>query len=157
MPDANVVMDRAFTLDAAPAEVWPWFVQLGKRRGGWYLPRSIERLIPRSRRGVREIDAQWQDLAVGDVIPDWGGKDETFTVAQLAAPTTIVHTSTRGHVRLSWEITLSGHDDTRVHLRLRLGGVKRRRLAALGGGFFDWLTVYGLAKGLRERVHTRAG
>jgi len=29
-PDA--VMDRAFTLPAAPAQVWPWFNQLGKNR-----------------------------------------------------------------------------------------------------------------------------
>ena len=152
VPDANVVMDRAFTLDAAPADVWPWFVQLGKRRAGWYLPRTVERFTPRSRRGLREIDAQWQGLAVGDVIPDWGGTDETFTVALIEAPSTIVHTSTRGNVRLSWAITLSGHDDTRVHLRLRLGGVKHRRLAEVDGGFFDWLTIYGLARGLRERV-----
>ncbi len=108
--------------------------------------------IPRSRRGLRRIDAQWQNLAVGDVIPDWGGKDETFTVARFDAPLTIVHTSTRGKVPLSWAITLSGNDATRVHLRLRLGGVKHRRLAELGGGFFDWLTIYGLAAGLRERL-----
>ncbi len=149
---ASVVMDRAFTIDATPDAVWPWFVQLGKRRAGWYLPRTVERLIPRSRRGLRSIDPQLQDLAVGDVIPDWGGNDETFTVAQLDAPTTIVHISTRGNVRLSWAITLTGDTTTRVHLRLRLGGVKHRRLAELGGGFFDWLTIFGLAAGLRERV-----
>ncbi len=152
VPQANVVMDRAFTVDAPPAEVWPWFVQLGKRRAGWYLPRSVERLIPRSRRGLRVIDAQWQGLAVGDVIPDWGGKDETFTVAQMEAPSTIVHTSTRGKTPLSWAITLSGEETTRVHLRLRLGNVKHRRLAEIGGGFFDWLTIWGLAAGLRERL-----
>ncbi|MEO6606508.1 MAG: hypothetical protein ABIN55_12955 [Aeromicrobium sp.] len=152
VPSANVVMDRAFTLAASPDEVWPWFVQLGKRRAGWYLPRSVERLIPRSRRGLRHLDPTWQGLAVGDVIPDWGGKDETFTVAQLDPPTTIVHTSNRGKVALSWAISLTGDaGTTRVHLRLRLGGVKHLRLAELGGGFFDWLTIYGLAAGLRER------
>lgn len=152
--DADVVMDRAFTIDSAPAVLWPWFVQLGKRRAGWYLPRVVERLLPRSRRALREIDSRWQDLAVGDAIPDWGGKHETFTVVQLEAPSTIVHTSTRGNVDLSWAITLSGQDSTRVHLRLRLGGVKHRRLAAWAGGGFDWLTIHGLAAGLRERIRT---
>lgn len=28
---ADVVMDRAFTVDAPPAAVWPWLVQLGGR------------------------------------------------------------------------------------------------------------------------------
>lgn len=35
---ADVVMDRAFTLEAPRAAVWPWLVQLGKGRAGWYLP-----------------------------------------------------------------------------------------------------------------------
>lgn len=153
VPDANVVMDRAFTLAAPPAAVWPWFVQLGKRRAGWYLPRSVERLVPVGRRALRRVDPALQGLAVGDVIPDWGGADATFEVAVLEPPSALVHVSTRGRVRLSWAIVLTGTDGvTRVHLRLRLGGVRRERLARVGGGLFDWLTILGLAAGLRERV-----
>ena len=51
-------MDRAFTLDAPVELVWPWFVQLGKRRAGWYLPRRIERFIPPPRRAIRTIDPE---------------------------------------------------------------------------------------------------
>lgn len=67
---ADVTMNRAFTLDAPPATVWPWLVQLGKARAGWYLPRSIERFLPPRRRAARGILPQWQSLALGDVIPD---------------------------------------------------------------------------------------
>ena len=35
---ADVTMDRAFTLDASSSTVWPWLVQIGKDRAGWYLP-----------------------------------------------------------------------------------------------------------------------
>lgn len=152
VPDASVVMDRAFTVTGTPDEVWPWFVQLGKARAGWYLPRIVERWVPRDRRAYRTIEPGLQELAVGDVIPDWGGKDATFTVAALTPPRSLVHVSTRGRVRLSWAITLSGSTTTRVHLRLRLGGVRRVRLARVAGGFFDWLTIVGLAAGLRERL-----
>lgn len=154
---ANVVMNRAFTLNARPDDVWPWFVQLGKRRAGWYLPRVVERVVPPSRRALRHIDDTWQGLKVGDVIPDWGGAAETFTVAILDAPHALVHTSRRGNVALSWAIILTENSagTTRVHLRLRLGDVRRQRLAKLGGGFFDWLTIVGLAAGLRERVDRR--
>ena len=31
-------MDRAFEVSAPPDVVWPWLVQLGKARAGWYLP-----------------------------------------------------------------------------------------------------------------------
>ena len=38
VPGARVLMDRAATLPAPPELVWPWLVQLGRERAGWYLP-----------------------------------------------------------------------------------------------------------------------
>ncbi|MEP9363241.1 hypothetical protein ABLE68_09770 [Nocardioides sp. CN2-186] len=156
VPGADVVMDRAFSVAAPVEDLWPWFVQLGKNRAGWYLPRAVERLVPRRRRGLRTIDPDLQQLEVGHVIDDWGGRDATFEVAVLEPPTTIVHTSTRGHVRLSWAIVLRPQDaGTRVRLRLRLSGVRRPWLATTFGEPFDALTVAGLAAGLRERQSPR--
>jgi hypothetical protein len=150
---ADVVMDRAFSLPAPPDEVWPWLVQLGKRRAGWYLPRRAEWFVPSRRRGLRRLDPAYLALHVGDVIPDWGGHDATFTVAELVPGHHLVHTSTRGRTRLSWCLHLAPEGTgTRVHLRLRLAPVRHRTLAEYGGGFVDWLTVAGLAAGLRERV-----
>ncbi len=152
--DADAVMDRAFTVPGPADEVWPWILQLGKRRAGWYLPKAVERWTPRSRRALRTIDDRWLHLGVGDVIPDYGGRDETFTVAQIAAPHTLVYRSQRGSVSVSWSIALSpaGTDATRVHLRLRLGPVKRLWLVNSVGEMFDALTIAGLAAGLRERL-----
>jgi hypothetical protein len=157
VPEADVVMDRGFDLDAAPADVWPWIVQLGKGRAGWYLPAAVERLVPRSRRAAREVLTRWQGLAVGDVIPDYGGTDATFEVVQVDAPHTLVYRSTRGHTDVSWAITLTAREPsheqgTRVHLRLRLGPVRRVQLVEIVGGLFDALTVAGMAAGLRERL-----
>jgi hypothetical protein len=39
-----------------------------------------------------------------------------------------------------------------VHLRLRLGPVRRKWLARTGGEFIDALTIAGMAAGLRERL-----
>jgi hypothetical protein len=154
VPHATAVMDRAFTLPAPPEVVWPWLVQLGKRRAGWYLPRSVERWIPASRRALRRLDPQWQGLAVGNVIPDWGGREETFTVALLDPPHALVHTSRRGRTDVSWALVLTDHGATssRLHLRLRLGPVAHPRLVGTLGEAVDWLTVRGLAGGLAERV-----
>lgn len=41
-----------------------------------------------------------------------------------------------------------------MHLRFRMAGVRRVRVAKVGGGLLDLLTVAGLAAGLRERVVT---
>jgi hypothetical protein len=151
--DADVVLDRGFDLDAAPEQVWPWLVQLGKRRAGWYLPRRLELVVPPSRRALRHLDPALLEQRVGDVIPDWGGADATFTLAAIDAPRLILYTSRRGRTDLTWCLDLTPRDGgTRVHLRLRLGPVRRQRLAEVGGGLVDALTIAGLAAGLRERL-----
>src|SRR6478735_2334946 len=143
---ADVVMDRAFTVSGPPERVWPWLLQLGKRRAGWYLPRS--------RRALRHLDPALQTLAVGDVIPDWGGADATFTVVELEPASHLLFASTRGRTDLTWCLRLqrTDGDRTRVHLRLRLGPVRHRRLARSLGGLVDLVTVAGLAVGLEERL-----
>jgi hypothetical protein len=150
----RVVMDRGFGLPAPPPDVWPWIVQLGKDRAGWYLPRAAERFVPPRRRALRHIDPRLQTLEVGQVIPDWGGPRATFEVAVLAPPSAMVYRSARGTMKVSWAITLAaaGAGSTRLHLRLRLGPVRRPWLASTGGELLDLLTIAGLAAGLRERV-----
>ena len=151
---ADVTMDRAFGVPAPPEVVWPWLIQLGKARAGWYFPAAVERWIPRSKRGLRAIDQRWQGLAVGDVIPDWGGAAARFHVVELEPPHTIVYRDRRGRAEVSWAIVLTpaGPGATRLHLRLRLGNLRRRWLAASVGELIDKLTIAGLAAGLRERV-----
>ena len=46
---------------------------------------------------------------------------------------------------------------TRADLRLRLGPVRRRWLAATGGELIDVLTIAGLAAGLTERLREDDG
>jgi hypothetical protein len=157
VPDADVVMDRGFDAPGTPEQVWPWLVQLGKGRGGWYFPRTVERFIPRSRRAARSVQAEWQDLAVGDVIPDYGGPEEFFEAAEVEPPGPsgghLVYRSERGRMQVSWAITLTPAPvGTRVHLRLRLGPVRRVWLARSGGELIDALTIAGMAAGLRERL-----
>jgi hypothetical protein len=156
---ADFVMDRAFTLDAPPDVVWPWVVQLGKRRAGWYFPAWFERVVPPARRGLRRLEPRHQDLTVGDVVPDWGGAHETFTVLALEPGQHLLYGSTRGRTELTWCLQLTAVEPgrTRMHLRLRLAPVKRRWMAEHVGGVFDQLTVMGLAAGMRDRLSPGSG
>lgn len=151
---ADVVMDRAFDVPAPPDQVWPWIVQLGKGRAGWYLPARAEHLVPRGRRGLRHVDPRFQSLGIGDVVPDWGGRDASFTVAGIAPASHLLYRSTRGSMSLTWCLRLTPlpGGGTRLHLRLRLSPVRHRRLAETIGGLVDLATIAGLAGGLRERV-----
>jgi Polyketide cyclase / dehydrase and lipid transport len=157
VPDATMVFDRAREIDGAPEQVWPWLVQLGKRRAGWYLPATVERFVPRSRRAARALDHRWQALAVGERIPDYGGRDAWLEVVSIDPPRSLVYRSERRGARFSWALILepAGPGRTRVRLRFR-GAIKstgrrRRAIAALGDAF-DWATAELMLRGLAERL-----
>jgi len=65
VPEPSVVETRSLVIDAAPAAVWPWLVQMGYERGGWY---SYDRLDMKGS-SAREIKPELQSLDVGDIVP----------------------------------------------------------------------------------------
>jgi hypothetical protein len=69
LEDPAVVSTRAITIDAPPSAVWPWLVQMGSGRGGAYTYDWIENLFGLGMHSAERINPEWQNLAVGDVIP----------------------------------------------------------------------------------------
>ncbi len=65
IPGGKRAATMAVTIGARPDQVWPWLVQLGGDRGGWY---SWDRLDNRGRPSAREVHPEWQDLALGDYV-----------------------------------------------------------------------------------------
>jgi hypothetical protein len=63
VPGARSRSTMAVTIDARPSAVWPWLVQMGCDRGGFY---SWDRLDNGGRPSATEIHEEWQGLAVGD-------------------------------------------------------------------------------------------
>jgi hypothetical protein len=72
----------AVTIDASPAQVWPWLVQMGGDRGGWY---SWDRLDNGGRPSATQVHPEWQNLAVGDYVKYWTkhGAVDAWRVAAL--------------------------------------------------------------------------
>lgn len=75
--DPRVVETRSLDIEAPAEAVWPWIVQMGHGRGGWY---SYDTLIPQDGQasrapGADRILPQFQELAPGDIVPthDGGG------------------------------------------------------------------------------------
>ncbi len=157
IPDANVVFDRSRELAATPEEIWPWLVQLGKRRAGWYLPATVERFLPPSRRAARALDPGWLALRVGERIPDYGGPNAQLEVASFAVAQALVYRAERRGAPFSWALTLEplAPGRTRAHLRFR-GRLKsvgwRHRAIAWIGDQFDRITGELMLRGLEERV-----
>jgi hypothetical protein len=78
LPGDDLVEDRwrttrAITIDAAAEDVWPWLVQMGFGRAGWYSYDWLERLIGAGDfaegGSARSVLPQFQALAVGDPVP----------------------------------------------------------------------------------------
>lgn len=107
LPDADVVSTRALTIEAAPATVWPCLVQMGGGRGGGYSYDWIEHLLGSDMRSADDILPQFQDLAVGDVLPI-GPKGPGMRVEILDPERTLAFRSTDGtwvwifHLETRW-------------------------------------------------------
>ena len=69
VPDAKISSTHAITIQAAPAEVWPWLVQLGQGRGGFYSYDWIEDAMGLEIHSADRILPEYQELKVGDTIP----------------------------------------------------------------------------------------
>jgi hypothetical protein len=63
---ATVTETRAIEIGVPPRVVWPWLVQMGYGRGGWY---SYDRIDMRGRSADR-VQPDLQHLAVGDMVPN---------------------------------------------------------------------------------------
>ena len=66
------VSTRAITIDARPEDVWPWLVQMGSGRAGFYTHEWVERLLfitYAEGHSASRIHPDWQDLKVGDRVP----------------------------------------------------------------------------------------
>lgn len=84
VPDATVVETRGVEIDAPPDAVWPWLVQMGYNRAGWY---SYD-LVDMKGASVDEILPELQHLAVGDLVPN--SPDTAFVVRALDAGRSLV-------------------------------------------------------------------
>jgi hypothetical protein len=67
--DPNYQSTRAITIEAAPNEVWPWIVQIGYQRGGFYSYDWLERNAGlKGLQSANQIVPAWQGIQPGDSV-----------------------------------------------------------------------------------------
>jgi len=71
VPTPQVVTNHAITIEAPQDCVWPWLVQMGWHRAGWYTARWVDKLLfPLNWPSANRIILELQHIEVGDFIPD---------------------------------------------------------------------------------------
>lgn len=96
IPHPMVEWTRATTIHATRARVWPWLVQMGYGRAGWYTNERVDQLIwGVSTHPADRILPECQHLEVGDVIADGPDYAAYFHVRVVDHERAIVYHSVR--------------------------------------------------------------
>ncbi len=67
-PNPKLVYTHAITIQASPAQVWAWLVQIGQGRGGLYSYDGLENLIGCQIHSADRILPEFQQIQVGDPV-----------------------------------------------------------------------------------------
>jgi hypothetical protein len=87
LPDASVQVTDGITIAAPPARIWPWLLQLGCRRAGFYAVDALDNAFVRS---ARELHPELLELRLGQVIPATPEGDDGFEVLRIEAEHALV-------------------------------------------------------------------
>ncbi len=128
-------LTHAISIGSPPAEVWPWLIQMGAGRAGWYSydvldngrHPSADRLLPDLPR-----------LDVGAIMPALPGRTDGFTVLRIDPERSLVIGWRRpdGECLMTWAFVLEpdGTRGTRLIVRARGGpGYRLHRLPSWAG------------------------
>lgn len=159
VPHPTHVTNHAITINAGPERIWPWLVQMGQDRAGFYTHNWVEKLLLSDIPDIYEIHAEWQDLQVGDVVRT----NRTMRPGQppLGWPVVSVEPSrslvlrSRGMPVGSYAFALDPVDNRHTRLIVRDRAVWPRWQALLRLLVFEPLHAYmetGVLKGIKHRV-----
>lgn len=97
IPNALDETNHAVTINAPPTDIWPWLIQAGYHRGGWYSDSALDKWLfkylwqriappgkkPEYRPSADSILPEYQQLEVGDIVPDGPPDTAYFIVKEI--------------------------------------------------------------------------
>lgn len=143
VPHPKWTIAHAITINAPPEAVWPWVIQMGSGRAGWYAYDHIDNAgVPSARRIIPEL----QHVEVGDVMPALPGWRDAFIVSEVIPERALVLVvpfqpavagsaaapdPTAPLARVNWAIVLEPMDRDRTRLITR-NRISREMFASQG-------------------------
>ena len=163
---------RAITIDVPPNEVWPWLVQLGADRGGFYSYDWLENIFGLDIHSADEIVPAWQHLTIGDLVwadhAQTGGWIVERTVPDQALVLKLADVARRRATRrdegvgfeFQWTFALRPHAarGTRLLVRERVAfGRRLTRLLMAPVGTVSFGMTRKMLLGIKERAERHTG
>jgi hypothetical protein len=178
------IIDLTYRIDinSEPSNIWPWIVQVGYHRAGWYIDKWWDRveqdffwphLVPAKDRGTWQPPAQrilpeYQGLKQGDIIPDGPPGSAYYEVIALEPERLLVLRATthfkyvapsfirlRGEFRWAFELEQMSATQTRLTSSWRGWGEPRPYIALFvkpGIWLIDHFQQPEILKGIKRRA-----
>ena len=157
---------RAITVHAPVDDVWPWLVQIGQDRAGFYSYTWLENVVAAGMRNATRVHPDWQERRSGDTVwladqDRWGGRGRQVA-ALVNPPRALVLVSPDDWGRLqhgqrasaAWSFFLEPAGELQTRFLIRSSG------GAVGTHVFDaihFLMEQKMMRGLRDRAEAVAG
>jgi hypothetical protein len=116
VPEPSFTATRAITIAAPPEDVWPWIVQIGTRRAGFY---SYDLFDNAARPSADRILPQFQATRVGDWVPMSTKVNQTTAFKVKAFQPNQWLLWAKPHSTWAWQLTPLDGSRTRLVTRLQ--------------------------------------
>jgi len=142
---------RAVAINAPAENIYPWIVQMGVTRAGWY---SYDLLDNLGRPSAESILTEHQTIQVGDVIPMSPDGKQGMRVKDFSENKWMLWWDNKGDSSWVWEIQPEGEAHSRLVTRVR---VKYRLFSSAIAfnvlvEFFDILMMRKCMLGIKRRA-----
>jgi hypothetical protein len=155
--DPKFLATRAITIDGTPEEIWPWLLQMGYGRAGFYGYDILENIgSPLGIRSVDHILPEFQHFTVGDEVPLSAAGGLTFYA--IEPNQYLVWSGDNGWGGFTWALYPIDENHTRLVSRARFSHsrVSASQLAFdLFTEFSDHLAVRKILQGVKGQVEER--
>jgi hypothetical protein len=146
---------RAVTVHARPEHIYPWIVQMGLGRAGWY---SYDWLDNLGRPSAWGLVPHLQQPEVGDLIPMSPNGKHGIWVKEFEPNRRMLWGDKRGYTTWLWEIRPIDENRSRLITRVRL---KYRWLSPMAifnpiVAVFDWPMMRKSMLGIKRRAEAMA-
>jgi hypothetical protein len=156
-PKANYQNTLAITIDAPPVQIWPWVVQMGQERAGFYTYTFLENLFFADMHNANPIEPEWQQRKVGDFVSTFRGK-LGWKVAEIEINRSIVYRDDNNTSTLAVVINKLDNNHSRLITRMRDTTGNNPGIWLFKKMFWDWahcVMQHGILKGIKTRVGQR--